>query len=194
MIRACNISSSSTVPCLSIYPLITPPPQLLFLFAALLDFCEERVNYYPNTAGMIHLSLTLASQRHRLFLRKPMSVCSPNIAPLCVYLCFYTSHLFPRLPLYSRHQHPVDNAGLFSFMTLHWLSPLAVKAYKASSLSIDDVWGLSCHEASAVNCQRWGNCAKAEVCLMKGTCGVGKTLFIVETQYSHNTGTWWGMK
>ncbi|XP_005913169.1 multidrug resistance-associated protein 5 [Haplochromis burtoni] len=53
-----------------------------------------------------------------------------------------------------KHQHPVDNAGLFSFMTLHWLSPLAAKAYKASSLSIDDVWGLSCHEASAVNCQR----------------------------------------
>uniref|UniRef100_A0AAQ6AM37 ATP-binding cassette sub-family C member 5 n=1 Tax=Amphiprion ocellaris TaxID=80972 RepID=A0AAQ6AM37_AMPOC len=65
-----------------------------------------------------------------------------------------TSHPFPRLPLYSRHQHPVDNAGLFSFMTLHWLSPLALKAYKASSLSIDDVWGLSCHEASAINCQR----------------------------------------
>ncbi|CAI5652685.1 unnamed protein product [Oreochromis niloticus] len=57
-------------------------------------------------------------------------------------------------PFRIRHQHPVDNAGLFSFMTLHWLSPLAVKAYKASSLSIDDVWGLSCHEASAVNCQR----------------------------------------
>uniref|UniRef100_A0A8D3CA61 ATP-binding cassette sub-family C member 5 n=1 Tax=Scophthalmus maximus TaxID=52904 RepID=A0A8D3CA61_SCOMX len=47
-----------------------------------------------------------------------------------------------------KHQHPVDNAGLFSFMTLHWLSPLALKAYKASSLSIDDVWGLSCHEVS----------------------------------------------
>uniref|UniRef100_A0A673BQB4 ATP-binding cassette sub-family C member 5 n=1 Tax=Sphaeramia orbicularis TaxID=375764 RepID=A0A673BQB4_9TELE len=42
----------------------------------------------------------------------------------------------------TRHQHPVDNAGLFSFMTLHWLSPLALKAYKASSLSMDDVWGL----------------------------------------------------
>ncbi|KAM9375837.1 ATP-binding cassette sub-family C member 5 [Pholidichthys leucotaenia] len=54
----------------------------------------------------------------------------------------------------NKHQHPVDNVGLFSFMTLHWLSPLALKAYKASSLSIDDVWGLSCHEASAVNCQR----------------------------------------
>ncbi|XP_041846205.1 multidrug resistance-associated protein 5 isoform X2 [Melanotaenia boesemani] len=53
-----------------------------------------------------------------------------------------------------KHQHPVDNAGLFSFMTLHWLSPLALKAYKTSSLSIDDVWGLSCHEASTVNCQR----------------------------------------
>ncbi|XP_012709178.2 multidrug resistance-associated protein 5 [Fundulus heteroclitus] len=53
-----------------------------------------------------------------------------------------------------KHQHPVDNAGLFSFMTLHWLSPLALKAYKQSSLSLDDVWGLSCHEASALNCQR----------------------------------------
>ncbi|XP_042275580.1 multidrug resistance-associated protein 5 isoform X2 [Thunnus maccoyii] len=53
-----------------------------------------------------------------------------------------------------KHQHPVDNAGLFSFMTLHWLSPLALKAYKTSSLSIDDVWGLSCHEASEINCQR----------------------------------------
>ncbi|XP_034546003.1 multidrug resistance-associated protein 5 [Notolabrus celidotus] len=53
-----------------------------------------------------------------------------------------------------KHQHPVDNAGLFSFMTLHWLSPLAWKAYKMSSLTIDDVWGLSCHEASEFNCQR----------------------------------------
>uniref|UniRef100_A0A7N6FJR0 ATP-binding cassette sub-family C member 5 n=1 Tax=Anabas testudineus TaxID=64144 RepID=A0A7N6FJR0_ANATE len=53
-----------------------------------------------------------------------------------------------------KHQHPVDNAGFFSFLTLHWLSPLALKAYKASSLSVDDMWGLSCHEASEVNCQR----------------------------------------
>ncbi|KAM9740976.1 ATP-binding cassette sub-family C member 5 isoform 1-T2 [Menidia menidia] len=53
-----------------------------------------------------------------------------------------------------KHQHPVDNAGLFSFMTLHWLTPMALKAYRTSSLSIDDVWGLSCHEASTVNCQR----------------------------------------
>ncbi|XP_030649011.1 multidrug resistance-associated protein 5 [Chanos chanos] len=54
----------------------------------------------------------------------------------------------------NKHQHPVDNAGLFSFMTLQWLSPLAWKAHKASSLSMDDVWGLSCHEASETNSQR----------------------------------------
>ncbi|XP_053092755.1 ATP-binding cassette sub-family C member 5 [Pangasianodon hypophthalmus] len=53
-----------------------------------------------------------------------------------------------------KHQHPVDNAGLFSFMTLHWLSPLAWKAHKASSLMIEDVWGLSCHEASETNYHR----------------------------------------
>uniref|UniRef100_A0A8C5AWW6 Multidrug resistance-associated protein 5-like n=1 Tax=Gadus morhua TaxID=8049 RepID=A0A8C5AWW6_GADMO len=53
-----------------------------------------------------------------------------------------------------KHQHPVDNAGLFSFMTLHWLTPLALKAYRASSLGIHDVCGLSCHEAAETNCQR----------------------------------------
>uniref|UniRef100_A0A673XWZ6 ATP-binding cassette sub-family C member 5 n=1 Tax=Salmo trutta TaxID=8032 RepID=A0A673XWZ6_SALTR len=56
-----------------------------------------------------------------------------------------------------KHQHPVDNAGLFSFMTLHWLTPLARRAHKTSSLSIDDVWGLSCHEASEFNGQRLEN-------------------------------------
>uniref|UniRef100_A0A674N4C6 Si:ch211-221f10.2 n=1 Tax=Takifugu rubripes TaxID=31033 RepID=A0A674N4C6_TAKRU len=65
-----------------------------------------------------------------------------------------SSAVFQSSPLFSRHQHPVDNAGLFSFMTLHWLSPLALKAFRASSLSVDDVWGLSCHEASETNCQR----------------------------------------
>ncbi|XP_052005239.1 ATP-binding cassette sub-family C member 5-like [Xyrauchen texanus] len=53
-----------------------------------------------------------------------------------------------------KHQHPVDNAGFFSFMTLQWLSPLAWRAYKASCLRMEDVWGLSCHEASENNCQR----------------------------------------
>uniref|UniRef100_A0AAY4DK72 ATP-binding cassette sub-family C member 5 n=1 Tax=Denticeps clupeoides TaxID=299321 RepID=A0AAY4DK72_9TELE len=58
-----------------------------------------------------------------------------------------------RLPP-RRHQHPVDNAGLFSFMTLQWLSPLAWTAHRASGLRMGDVWGLSCHEASDVNSQR----------------------------------------
>ncbi|KAK9962921.1 hypothetical protein ABG768_006159 [Culter alburnus] len=53
-----------------------------------------------------------------------------------------------------KHQHPVDNAGFFSFMTLQWLSPLAWRAHKASCLKIEDVWGLSCNEASETNCQR----------------------------------------
>uniref|UniRef100_A0A9J8CIG3 ATP-binding cassette sub-family C member 5 n=1 Tax=Cyprinus carpio carpio TaxID=630221 RepID=A0A9J8CIG3_CYPCA len=55
---------------------------------------------------------------------------------------------------YIAHSHPVDNAGFFSFMTLQWLSPLAWRAHKESCLKIEDVWGLSCHEASETNCQR----------------------------------------
>ncbi|XP_055033571.2 ATP-binding cassette sub-family C member 5 [Misgurnus anguillicaudatus] len=54
----------------------------------------------------------------------------------------------------QKHQHPVDNAGFFSFMTLQWLSPLAWRAHKASSLKMEDIWGLSCHEASEINYQR----------------------------------------
>ncbi|XP_056625623.1 ATP-binding cassette sub-family C member 5 isoform X4 [Triplophysa dalaica] len=53
-----------------------------------------------------------------------------------------------------KHQHPVDNAGFFSFMTLQWLSRLAWRAHKESCLRMEDVWGLSCHEASETNCQR----------------------------------------
>ncbi|XP_062857046.1 ATP-binding cassette sub-family C member 5 [Trichomycterus rosablanca] len=62
--------------------------------------------------------------------------------------------LLKPLRITNKHQHPVDNAGLFSFMTLQWLTPLAWKTYKASSLRIEDVWGLSGHEASETNCHR----------------------------------------
>ncbi|XP_039343186.1 multidrug resistance-associated protein 5 isoform X5 [Mauremys reevesii] len=54
----------------------------------------------------------------------------------------------------SKHQHPVDNAGLFSCMTFSWLTPLAHKAYKKGELFMDDVWPLSKHESSDVNCRR----------------------------------------
>ncbi|XP_066203968.1 ATP-binding cassette sub-family C member 5 isoform X2 [Saccopteryx leptura] len=54
----------------------------------------------------------------------------------------------------SKHQHPVDNAGLFSCMTFSWLSPLARLAHKKGELSMEDVWSLSKYESSDVNCRR----------------------------------------
>eukprot|EP00069_Balaena_mysticetus_P017194 bmy_10433T0 len=54
----------------------------------------------------------------------------------------------------SKHQHPVDNAGLFSCMTFSWLSPLARIAHKKGELSTEDVWSLSKYESSEVNCKR----------------------------------------
>lgn len=54
----------------------------------------------------------------------------------------------------AKHQHPVDNAGLFSCMTFSWLSPLARLAHRKGELSMDDVWALSKHESSEVNCRR----------------------------------------
>ncbi|KAL7991103.1 hypothetical protein Chor_014533, partial [Crotalus horridus] len=52
------------------------------------------------------------------------------------------------------HQHPIDNAGLFSYMTFSWLSPLARLAYKKGELLTQDPWPLSTHESSGVNCRR----------------------------------------
>ncbi|KAG8516048.1 Multidrug resistance-associated protein 5 [Galemys pyrenaicus] len=54
----------------------------------------------------------------------------------------------------SKHQHPVDNAGLLSCMTFSWLSPLARMAHRKGELSMDDVWSLSKYESSDVNCRR----------------------------------------
>uniref|UniRef100_A0A8C4SRQ5 ATP-binding cassette sub-family C member 5 n=1 Tax=Erpetoichthys calabaricus TaxID=27687 RepID=A0A8C4SRQ5_ERPCA len=53
------------------------------------------------------------------------------------------------------HQHPVDNAGLFSFMTLSWLTSLAWKAFRKGSLEMHDIWGLSCYDSAMINCQRF---------------------------------------
>uniref|UniRef100_A0A8C4PQD4 ATP-binding cassette sub-family C member 5 n=1 Tax=Equus asinus asinus TaxID=83772 RepID=A0A8C4PQD4_EQUAS len=55
---------------------------------------------------------------------------------------------------FLRHQHPVDNAGLFSCMTFSWLSPLARTAHRKGELSMEDVWSLSKYESSDVNCRR----------------------------------------
>uniref|UniRef100_A0A8C7IZW2 ATP-binding cassette sub-family C member 5 n=1 Tax=Oncorhynchus kisutch TaxID=8019 RepID=A0A8C7IZW2_ONCKI len=93
------------------------------------------------------IDLSLCLPTHCFQLRTVISK-SHSVTGLSVLFCSWLSR---------RHQHPVDNAGLFSFMTLHWLTPLARRAHKTSSLSTDDVWGLSCHEASEFNCQRLEN-------------------------------------
>ncbi|XP_066459128.1 ATP-binding cassette sub-family C member 5 isoform X1 [Eleutherodactylus coqui] len=66
----------------------------------------------------------------------------------------YGLHLLKPFRLTSKHQHPVDNAGLFSFMTFSWLTPLAHKAYKKGELFFEDIWPLSRHESSDVNSRR----------------------------------------
>lgn len=52
----------------------------------------------------------------------------------------------------DRCDHPVDTAGLFSFMTFHWLTPLAVHARRKGQLLLDDIWPMSqqesCHDNS----------------------------------------------
>ncbi|XP_044141081.1 multidrug resistance-associated protein 5-like isoform X1 [Bufo gargarizans] len=53
-----------------------------------------------------------------------------------------------------RHRHPVDNAGLFSFMTINWITPLARKVARLSKLHINDLWGLPSQEASEINSWR----------------------------------------
>ncbi|KAL7878331.1 hypothetical protein AOLI_G00093050 [Acnodon oligacanthus] len=54
----------------------------------------------------------------------------------------------------SKHQHPVDNAGLFSFMTFNWLTPLALFAHKKGQLFLEDVWAVSRWESCETNRRR----------------------------------------
>uniref|UniRef100_A0A8C9VHA9 ATP-binding cassette sub-family C member 5 n=1 Tax=Scleropages formosus TaxID=113540 RepID=A0A8C9VHA9_SCLFO len=54
-----------------------------------------------------------------------------------------------------RHLHPVDNAGLFSFMTFSWMTPLVVRAYRQGQLFLEDIWDVSRWESSEVNRNRY---------------------------------------
>ncbi|XP_051579787.1 ATP-binding cassette sub-family C member 5-like isoform X1 [Myxocyprinus asiaticus] len=54
----------------------------------------------------------------------------------------------------SKHQHPVDNAGLFSFMTFNWLTSLAVLAHKKGQLFLEDIWAVSQFESCETNHRR----------------------------------------
>uniref|UniRef100_A0A8C5RJ21 Uncharacterized protein n=1 Tax=Laticauda laticaudata TaxID=8630 RepID=A0A8C5RJ21_LATLA len=68
----------------------------------------------------------------------------------------YGLNLMKPIRTTSKHRHPIDNAGLFSYMTFSWLSPLARLAYKKGELLTQDVWPLSTQESSEVNCRRYG--------------------------------------
>ncbi|XP_063314810.1 MIT domain-containing protein 1 isoform X2 [Pelobates fuscus] len=66
----------------------------------------------------------------------------------------YSLPLLKPIRTTKRHQHPIDNAGLLSFTTLNWITPLARKAYKMSELKMSDLWGLPSQESSELNCER----------------------------------------
>ncbi|XP_067451775.1 multidrug resistance-associated protein 5 isoform X1 [Thunnus thynnus] len=54
----------------------------------------------------------------------------------------------------DRCDHPVDSAGLFSFMTFHWLTPLVVHAHRKGQLLLDDIWPVSQREGCHANSLR----------------------------------------
>ncbi|XP_030650146.1 ATP-binding cassette sub-family C member 5 [Chanos chanos] len=62
----------------------------------------------------------------------------------------------------SKHQHPVDNAGLFSFLTFNWLTPLAVSAHKKGHLFLEDIWAVSQWESCETNHRRLAGLWKDE--------------------------------
>ncbi|XP_066478701.1 ATP-binding cassette sub-family C member 5 isoform X3 [Tiliqua scincoides] len=66
----------------------------------------------------------------------------------------YGLNLLKPIRTTSKHPHPIDNAGLFSYMTFSWLTPLARLAYKKGELLTEDVYSVSTHESSEVNCRR----------------------------------------
>ncbi|XP_072330295.1 ATP-binding cassette sub-family C member 5 isoform X1 [Scyliorhinus torazame] len=75
----------------------------------------------------------------------------------------HSLHLLKLFRNTSKQQHPVDNAGFFSFMTFSWLTPLAFTAYKKGELLLEDVWPLSKYESSEVNSRRLERLWQAEL-------------------------------
>uniref|UniRef100_A0A8C1VJ24 ATP-binding cassette, sub-family C (CFTR/MRP), member 5 n=1 Tax=Cyprinus carpio TaxID=7962 RepID=A0A8C1VJ24_CYPCA len=54
----------------------------------------------------------------------------------------------------SKYQHPVDNAGFFSFMTFNWLTSLVLLAHKKGQLFLEDIWAVSQFESCETNHRR----------------------------------------
>lgn len=63
-------------------------------------------------------------------------------------------HLLKPIRTSAKQEHPVDNAGFFSFMTFSWMTTLAFTAYKKGQLLLEDVWPLSKYESSELNSRR----------------------------------------
>lgn len=63
----------------------------------------------------------------------------------------------------SKYQHPVDNAGLFSFMTFNWLTSLAVLAHKKGQLFLEDIWAVSQFESCEINRRRLAGLWEEEI-------------------------------
>ncbi|KAG7479573.1 multidrug resistance-associated protein 5 [Solea senegalensis] len=75
----------------------------------------------------------------------------------------------------SRSPHPVDSASLFSYMTFHWLTPLAVHAHRKGQLLMDDIWPMSQREGCCNNSLQFASMweeeqrskgSKASLCLV----------------------------
>uniref|UniRef100_A0A3B5MAS9 ATP-binding cassette sub-family C member 5 n=1 Tax=Xiphophorus couchianus TaxID=32473 RepID=A0A3B5MAS9_9TELE len=67
--------------------------------------------------------------------------------------CDKSSDIF-QTPL-LRCAHPVDSAGFFSFMTFHWLTPVALQARRKGQLLLEDVWPVAPKERCHDNSMRW---------------------------------------
>ncbi|XP_075870988.1 ATP-binding cassette sub-family C member 5 [Nelusetta ayraudi] len=63
----------------------------------------------------------------------------------------------------DRCGHPVDSAGLFSFMTFHWLTPLVVQARRRGQLLLNDIWPVSPQEGCHANGLRLASLWEAEL-------------------------------
>uniref|UniRef100_A0A671THH5 ATP-binding cassette sub-family C member 5 n=1 Tax=Sparus aurata TaxID=8175 RepID=A0A671THH5_SPAAU len=77
-------------------------------------------------------------------------VCVCVSSGVCVCVC--VSHQVFVCVL--RCGHPVDSAGLFSFMTFHWLTPLVLHAHRKGKLLLDDIWPVSQREGCHANSLR----------------------------------------
>ncbi|XP_051952983.1 ATP-binding cassette sub-family C member 5-like [Xyrauchen texanus] len=78
----------------------------------------------------------------------------------------------------SKHQHPVDNAGLFSFMTFNWLTSLAVLAHKKGQLFLEDIWAVSQFESCETNHRRLAGLWDEEVRSRGGGASLRRVVWI----------------